>query len=171
MPEEPPQISILDIRLAEIDRRLRSIQTGLVEEAAAAAEPPATPEAELPQRIAVPEPGHCAPTAGEASRADAAELMLELRELTGVHERLLESMRELLAAYEQALAQAPAAGQTSSGSTRQFSVSAGPFPSTEALRGFERTLARIPEVREVEVRGYEGGDRAIVDVHLFDPTS
>jgi len=39
------------------------------------------------------------------------------------------------------------------------------------VRGFERTLAGMPGVREVEVRGYEGGDRAIVDVQLIDPTS
>jgi hypothetical protein len=30
-------------------------------------------------------------------------------------------------------------------------------------------LAQIPEVREVAIRGYEGDDRAIVDVQLFGP--
>ena len=34
-----------------------------------------------------------------------------------------------------------------------------------------RTLAEIAQVREVSVRGYEGEDRAIVDVHLFEPNT
>ena len=91
---------------------------------------------------------------------------------------MLERTRRLLNAYEQALAHWPPAAPASPDRTRaapapvqEFSVSAGPFGSTEALRAFERALERIPEVREVEVRGYEGGDRAIVDVHLFEPKS
>ena len=51
-----------------------------------------------------------------------------------------------------------------------MSVSAGPFASTEALRRFERSLQTLPEVRSVTVREYEGADRAIVDVHLSEPT-
>jgi hypothetical protein len=46
------------------------------------------------------------------------------------------------------------------------SVSAGPFSSTEALREFERALARIPEVREVNVSGYDATDRAILEVQI-----
>ncbi len=108
----------------------------------------------------------------------AADLIAELRELAGAHARLLDSMRELVAAYELAIAQADAPAPAPSapapsapGPVRELSLSAGPLRSTEALRGFERTLSGIPEVRGVEVRGYEGGDRAIVDVHLIDPTS
>ncbi len=82
---------------------------------------------------------------------------------------MLRSTRELLSAYERVLAQLPPAADTVA--VREFSVSAGPFSSTEALRGFERTLSGIPEVREVAVRGYEGEDRAIVDVHLFEPNT
>jgi hypothetical protein len=50
------------------------------------------------------------------------------------------------------------------------SVSAGPFAGTEALRRFERALQALPEVRSAVVREYEGADRAIVDVHLSEPT-
>ena len=86
-------------------------------------------------------------------------------------------MRELVAGYERAIARteapapAPPGPPPAPATVRELSLSAGPLKSTEALRGFERSLARIPEVREVDVRGYEGGDRAIVDVHLFDSTS
>lgn len=45
-------------------------------------------------------------------------------------------------------------------------MSAGPFSSTEALREFERALARIPEVREVNVSGYDATDRAILEVQI-----
>jgi len=192
MSDEPPQISILDARLAEIDRRLRTIQTGLVGEQPSAAggeslaaeRPAAEPEPEpepaerglshpepsassiaLPPRVEVPEPP---PAPASAEPEAAADLVAELRELAAVHERLLDSMRELVAAYERALARL---GRAAPADVKEFSVSAGPFPSTEALRGFERTLSLIPEVREVAVRGYEGEDRAIVDVHLFDSTS
>jgi hypothetical protein len=240
MSQEPPQISILDARLAEIDRRLRTIQTGLAEDAAPPAagaeqptppgktEPPASgapraapepaapvvpeprahvasertastgserpaprpspehpvaPGSELHPRVAVPEPDErprARARARGAAGEEASELVASLRELAGVHERLLDSMRGLLAAYERVLARSlplprpaaatsPAPAQATS--PGHVTVSAGPFASTDAVRGFERTLAGMPGVREVEVRGYEGGDRAIVDVHLIDPTS
>jgi hypothetical protein len=49
-------------------------------------------------------------------------------------------------------------------------LAAGPFSSTAALHAFERELARIPGVREVTVRGYDGPDRAIVEVRLEGAT-
>ncbi|HEY2260214.1 MAG TPA: hypothetical protein VGH45_10905 [Solirubrobacteraceae bacterium] len=173
MAEQPPQISLIDARLAEIDRRLGAIQSGL--EAADPADlpvgsqtpekpqPPEAPGAELPPRVDV----DLVPDAVDPSqRADT--LIAELRQLAAAHQRVLESTQELLAAYERALTSLrPQDAQP----VREFSVSAGPFHSTEALRGFEQTLAKIPAVRDVAVRGYEGGDRAIVDVHLIDPTS
>jgi hypothetical protein len=171
MTDEPPQISIIDARLAEIDRRLGSIQTGLAvendEQSAAPRgspplgfEPSPGPDAALPPRVEV-EPDEVP----SAARQDPAALVDELRRLAAAQEQVLESTRELLRAYEAALTHVPPPEPA----VREFSVSAGPFPSTEALRGFERTLSEIPQVREVAVRGYEGGDRAIVDVHLFDP--
>jgi hypothetical protein len=45
-------------------------------------------------------------------------------------------------------------------------VVAGPFASIEALREFEVALSHLRGVREVTVRGYEGTDRAIIDVRL-----
>jgi hypothetical protein len=161
MTDEPPQISIIDARLAEIDRRLGSIQTGLAVEhdEQPSAEPAAPPDSALPPRVEVP----AQPTPPGALR-DLAGLVDELRRLAATQEQVLESTRKLLRACEASVAQASAPEPA----VREFSVSAGPFPSTEALRGFERTLAQIPQVREVAVRGYEGGDRAIVDVRLFD---
>ena len=75
----------------------------------------------------------------------------------------MASIRELLAGYECVLAPPrrrrpePAAPVT---------LSAGPFASIEALHEFEEALSRIPVVRDVAVRGYEGADRAIIDVRL-----
>ena len=48
-------------------------------------------------------------------------------------------------------------------------VSAGPFASLDALRRFERTLAALPEVREVVLREYAGEDRAVLEVRLREP--
>jgi hypothetical protein len=161
MTDEPPQISIIDARLAEIDRRLGSIQTGLAVEndEQPAVEPSPGPDAALPPRVEV-EP-EAVPS---GARQDPAALVDELRRLAAAQEQVLESTRQLLRAYEAALAHV----SPTEPAVREFSVSAGPFPSTEALRGFERMLSQIPQVREVAVRGYEGEDRAIVDVHLFE---
>ena len=62
------------------------------------------------------------------------------------------------ASFEQVLANAEAA-------------EAEGLSGTDALRRFERSLQGLPEVRSATVREYEGADRAIVDVHLFEPTS
>jgi hypothetical protein len=106
------------------------------------------------------------PPVADESLAEAVD---ELRSLAATHESLLVSMRGLLADYERARtvpAAAPPAGYV-----RSLSVTAGPFASTEAVRGFERALSALPGVQAVELRGYEGGDRAIVDVHLSGATS
>lgn len=174
MSDEPPQISILDARLAEIDQRLRRIQTGLVTETGP--EPPAPQaavpsRAELPPRVEVPEPG-------------SSVVVAELRQLAVTQEGLLASMRQALSALEFVLGQASAVAAGSEArspggarpsapgrSNASVTVTAGPFPSTEAVRGFAGALSGLPGVGEVEVRGYEGGDRAIVDVRLGEPTS
>jgi len=172
MSDQPPQISILDARLAEIDRRLSTIQTGLLEDETSPARVTAahTKPAVAPDEPAAMRHESAATRAESAAvRDEPAGAVVALRELAATHARVLESLEQLIGAYERSLARieppAPAPPPT------RFSVSAGPFPSTEALHGFERTLSRIPEVREVELRGYEGEDRAIVDVHLHDPTS
>jgi len=45
-------------------------------------------------------------------------------------------------------------------------ISAGPFPSIESVRAFEAAIQGLPGVREVDVRAYEGTDRAVIDVRL-----
>ncbi len=160
MSELTSGVSEFDVRLAEIDRRLRTIQTELV------------PESE-------PRPGVSGrsgplaalllasqPKPAPSSPEDPAK---DLSELTELHERLLASMRDLLSAYEDVLSRLSAANADAT--VQEFAVSAGPFESTEALREFEHALAGLPSVREVAVRGYEGTDRAIVDVRLSEPRS
>ncbi len=71
-------------------------------------------------------------------------------------------MRELLAGYERVLA--PRAQPRPE--PARVTLSAGPFASIEALREFEAALSHLRGVREVVVRGYEGADRAIIDVRL-----
>ncbi|HEX3975743.1 MAG TPA: hypothetical protein VHW96_05730 [Solirubrobacteraceae bacterium] len=148
-----PEKSLLDARLAEIDRRLRTIQSGLKPAAEAAqadreahASPVVPPEA-------APVPKRLTGDAGEI-----AGLVAQLMALVEAHERLLSCARDVTER------RAPAAAGPS------LSVSAGPFASTEALRRFERALQSLPEVRSAVVREYEGADRAIVDVHLSEPT-
>ncbi len=216
--DQPPQISILDARLADIDRRLGAIQTGLLDRqetpAGPIAEPalppadvpprveipePAVPPADVPLRVEIPEPAvppadvpprveipePAVPPADVPPRVEipeppaarvsglreaTAETVAELHELSVAHGRLLESLQRLVGSYERTLTRSEQPPPTPATPT-QFSVSAGPFASTEALHRFECTLAQIPEVRDVQVRGYEGEDRAIVDVHLHDATS
>jgi hypothetical protein len=154
-----PQISILDARLAEIDKRLRTIQTGLADEPADLVPPrPSTPEPVLPRRVEVTEaPAPVDPPAPiPAAEADAGELVSQLSSLACEHERLLDSLRALAQPERRASpVAAPIVG-----------LSVGPLASTEALRSFERALARLPGVAAVELRGFEGGDRALLDVHL-----
>jgi hypothetical protein len=141
--------SAFDARLAEIDRRLRTIQSGLEPAPRSAAEPLAFPGPTL-----VPPPG-APPDRDSPSRADAADLIAALRDLVARQERWLTSARELLAAYD--------------GAPAPVGVSAGPFASIEALRHFEASVAALPEVRQVALREYAGDDRAVIDVDLFGP--
>jgi hypothetical protein len=45
-------------------------------------------------------------------------------------------------------------------------MSAGPFPTPDAVREFEQAVSNLPGVREVALRAYEGTDRAVIDVRL-----
>ena len=163
-----PEKSLLDARLAEIDRRLRSIQSGLEPAAQAAqaergAHGSAVPE---PHGSAVPEPRapvvppEAAPVPKRLTpdAAEVAGLVAQLTALVEAHERLLSWAREVTERRE----------PTATGPS--LSVSAGPFASTEALRRFARALQTLPEVSSAVVREYEGADRAIVDVRLSEPT-
>ena len=76
--------------------------------------------------------------------------------------RLLASMRELMAGYELALTHVSAHPEAGPALT----VAAGPFDSIAVLQRFEDALRALPEVAEVAVSGYEGSDRALLEVHL-----
>ncbi len=200
---DEPQISILDARLAEIDRRLRTIQTDLADDSGVEPESGAG----LAPRIAVPEPGETggiaegpvAPAPPEPARPnepddeavgggsaadrgpdeDPTLIIAELRGLISDHARLLDGMGDLLARGERLLAPAdapvlaegPSRGQppAAPASAPPVTVTAGPFSSLEAVRGFERSLQLLPNVVSVHARGFEGGDRAVIDVHLSPP--
>lgn len=150
---EPPQISILDARLAEIDTRLRTIQDELAPDAGESVD-------------AGQERVSARPAAGSAStqpaRTDMAELIEELRQLSDTHEQLLSTTRSLIVSYESTLAES-ARGSTA---PDRVDISVGPLHSTEALRAFAQALSEIAGVQTVDLRGYEGGDRAVLDVQL-----
>lgn len=165
--------SILDVRLAEIDRRLRMIQSGLepVRDAPGDApaeppsptmpdplQPPPTPPASLiARRLAPPPPAVPADTRDE----EIAVLTARLSELTTAHERLLVTTQDLLSEQAEMLARA----------TPAVSVAASPFTDTRALQEFQHAVSGLPQVREVAIREYVGSEGVILDVHLDPPIS
>lgn len=50
------------------------------------------------------------------------------------------------------------------------SIDAGPFTDISSLSAFEQAVARVPGVRDVYVRGFQG-QRAVIDVDLGTPTA
>jgi erythromycin esterase-like protein len=167
-----PEPSILDARLAEIDRRLRMIQSGLEpvrdeHDGRAAPEPPALDPLEPVQRAPVPEnplrAARVPPPPGHAGSRDeeVAALTARLSELTTAHERLLATTQNLLIEQADMLARA----------APSVSVTAGPFTDMTALQEFRNALAELPQVREVTVREYVGSEGAVLDVHLRTPFS
>ena len=167
-----PEPSILDARLAEIDRRLRTIQSGLQPAGAPAAVPPAPPVQAPPappiqtgtpippDPVSAPTPlrAVAAPAPALTPAEEADRLITRLRGLVSEHERLLGETREMLTAADGAGVAAVA-------------LSAGPFTETAQLKGFAQAVMGLPGVREVVVREYAGGDRAVIDVHLTQPIS
>ncbi|MBV9819215.1 MAG: hypothetical protein JOZ07_12840 [Solirubrobacterales bacterium] len=157
-----PEPSILDARLAEIDRRLRMIQSGL--EPVADPEPVAPDEEPtLPTPLRAPWAGRDFEDAeGGEELTDGLEgLAVHLRELATAQERLVALTRELLAEHADVLSRA----------APLVDLVAGPFGSVEALREFERTLSELPQVREVTVREFSGDERAVLDVMLAPPSA
>ncbi len=69
-------------------------------------------------------------------------------------------MATLLAEFQETVAELQEPVST------RVSVSAGPFTTIAAVHAFERDLARLPGVREVSLRGYEGDDHVVIDVQL-----
>jgi hypothetical protein len=158
-----PEPSILDERLAEIDRRLRTIQSDLVPvpDAAPSEEPigeePQSQSEAQPQPVPArePEPLRLVEPAEPAGSVRAAQLA----ELLEAHERLLELHRELLSQYAEVL-------ERRAGESAMVAVTAGPFATAGTVREFERALAALPGVSAVTVREYLGDDRVQVDVRL-----
>jgi hypothetical protein len=186
--------------LTEIDRRLRAIQAEL--RPGQAAPPPPAPAirpiehqppparrgrtgplsailGRAPMQSSQAEPAHApepvqAPAPAEPS--GASELVDQVRALTEVQARLVDVSERLLESFARIADDGPQAGPFSPPTTRvtpiEIELNAGPFAATEALREFERALAALDPVRRVTVRGYQGPDRAILDVELEPaPTS
>jgi hypothetical protein len=154
--------SLLDERLAEIDERLRSLQSGLESagDAPADSSPPALREPPLPP----PTPLHSppltdAPASDPQPPAGAERIISQLRELGDAHERLLDLHRDLLSQYAELLAQRATA-------SANVSVIAGPFADGDAVRVFERGMRGLPGVSATTTREYLAGDRVAFDVRI-----
>ena len=158
-------------RLVELDRLLHDIQVELLPDRepmpvlAGGAESPLPAEDPPAAEPAAAEPAAAEPPAPPDRQSQVfAELSA----------RLLASTRELLAGYERVLVGPPAPQPARRPARRRadtpdVTVSAGPFQTLEALREFEQAVSRLPGVRAVAVQGYEGTDRAIIEVRLDPP--
>jgi hypothetical protein len=184
-PEISPEPPSLADRLVEIDRRLREIQGQLApdREPAPAFAPVPRGEAEATERE--PEPGiedsprrgregplaavlaaRRANNSAESGRPESSSdpVTPQIEQLAELQTSLLSSMTDVLAGFHRVLAQLEGQG-------REITISAGPFDTLEALREFEVRLSALNGVGEVTVRGYEGDDRAVIDVRLDGPTT
>jgi hypothetical protein len=154
MPESRSGVSAFETRLAAMDQRLRELQEELTPSSA----PPGDPldNGEPAPRASI-RPGAIPAAPTPAPAAPSRDILVPL------YERLLASMRELLAGYELVVG-APSPAPRSAPDA--VTVSAGPFSGTPALRDFERALSELPGVRGVSLRGYDTDDRAVWDVEL-----
>ena len=128
--------------------------------------------APAPPLVDEPEPPPEAPRADPAPSPPPAGHAPQIQVLAELSARLLASMRELLAGYERVLIPAasppPSARRTARHrpESPDVTLTAGPFSSLEALREFEHAVSCLPGVRDLAIRGYEGTDRAIIEVRL-----
>jgi pyruvate/2-oxoglutarate dehydrogenase complex dihydrolipoamide acyltransferase (E2) component len=134
-------------------------------------EPDLEPEPEPPPPLAT-----ATPTAVTAPPTSDPQIQA----LTELSARLLASIRELLVGYERVLVRPSSQSRPEQPQPQppapprvrrrpddsDVTLSAAPFASLEALHEFEQAVASLPGVREVAVRGYEGTDRAIIEVRL-----
>ncbi len=198
MPDLSHGASELDARLAEIDRKLRAIQVELdparqprpsrpsapaPEPADAPSEPPLGPAPEPSLEAAPEEPAHgrSGPLASLLQRSSPRPVRPHERAPrhpggptvpAEMHAKLVSAMRDLLDAYGWTLQQLPvAADPERTGDPPPVLMSVGPFANTAAVRAFEQELLRLPGVREVTLRGYEGENRAMFDVQLSAPNA
>ncbi len=122
--------------------------------------PPHTTEpAPPPVRPAPPTP----PPARHALRQARLQSDPRVDVLAELQSSLLTATRDLLDGYERASFTA------SERRANRVTISAGPFRGTESLHSFEQELSALPGVHGVDVRGYEGADRAIIEVELDVP--
>jgi hypothetical protein len=157
-------ISLLDERLAEIDERLRSLQSGLAPagDAPDGSSPPPPPEPPLPPPTPLRSPALTdAPLSDPQPPLGSERIISQLRELGDAHERLLDLHRDLLSQYAELLAQRAAATATAN-----VSVTAGPFADGDAVRAFERGMRGLPGVSATTTREYLAGDRVAFDVRI-----
>jgi hypothetical protein len=147
------------------DRKPRpALVTGAIPDPPAPPPPPEPPPPldppPAPEPRPIPDPPPPPPALPDLALLDTAR---QVEAITELSERLVASMRELRSGYERVLAPG---SHRHPGRAAGVTLSAGPFASIEALHEFERALSDVPGVRDVAVRGYEGIDRAIIDVRL-----
>jgi hypothetical protein len=171
-----PEGREIDSRLEELDRRLRAVQDELLPEreprpVRGVQDAPRPPDAPPPPAEPPRPPDPPPPPPARLEPAPAAAAIPSPASVTTAHSKLVSSLRELLGAYESLLGQfpAPAADRPTRPAPEPQSISAGPFPSTGAVRAFRDSLASLPGVETVVIRAYEGQDRAIFDLKLTEP--
>jgi hypothetical protein len=114
------------------------------------------------------------PSRDQGAASESAELLAQVTALTETQARLLEASERLLEAFARMLESPPEPASrpglftptTPPPQRAGVEIAAGPFADTESLREFERALEQLDAVRRVTVRGFEGSDRAILDVEL-----
>ena len=167
-PEREPEPALEPgVAPASAAQRTPAMHTALT----AALPAPRRPVPPPPLAAAPPPPPPRATPAPPAATDLARHLLASIRELLDGYEQVLVQLRSADTPRTAPAARAPAPGQprpptTARGRDADVTVSAGPFASLDALRAFEQSVARLPGVREVAVRGYEGSDRAIIEVRL-----
>jgi hypothetical protein len=182
--DQPPR---LEEQLREIDRRLRLIRFGLDPAAQVnshfsagdSGSPRAGPLSEALQRAhdlgsglpagSAPDSEPLAP-GGAAAEAAAAELDGRLRALLALQSalgeleaRVAEAMSDCRVVLEQVL---ETAGESPKRAGRAASVLAGPFDTPAEVRAFVKLLDGLDVVEEARVAGFEGEDRAVLEVRL-----
>ena len=161
-------------RLAEMEEELHALAAELAADAGEPAPEPVAPEpvaadsvapaAVAPEAVAPARPSGPPPPARPASPPPPARPQAARPPdptLEAMCERLLASMRELMAGYELALTHVAARPDAGA-----LTVAAGPFVGLATLERFESALRGLPEVADVAVREYEGSDRVVLEVRL-----
>jgi hypothetical protein len=187
-----PEPSILDARLAEIDRRLRTIQTDLAPLAAGPGDPPHPPATERPPhdgaapswtppvppprlRAAPPPPEEGPADSGHDHRGRAQDGRAGAGRRPGADrlEGLIAQLRDLSDAHErlldlhrELLSQYATLLERGAAVPGSASIAAGPFADGAAVRAFQHALSTLPGVESVDVREYLADDRVVFEARL-----